>query len=918
MSTDNTDRPLSSVVKEAVRMYGHIYALALIALIAFYTRLQGWERLSTEGGSLALLGNDPWYHYRATSYTVENWPWTLGIDPKTGYPEGSYVGTFNTLYDQVHATIALIIGLGDPSSELIRQLLAISSPVLTMVTAVAVYLLAKYVTDSRWAGVTAAGILVFIPGTFYERGVVGFAGHHIAESLLLVVAVLVTMKALDQAENDIISWDVIAQRERGHLNSWMTAIGVGAAVILIYYLTWPPAMMYFGLLAAAAGIYALITYPRSIPTEPALVTFAGLLAAAVLFVLIQIPELDTSVSKPSLLHLGVAGAAFSGTAFVAVVNRIGTERGWSMGIFAGVTLGVGALATLLLSLVQPELWNAFYGEVVRMLGYPFGLGGERVHTIAEEQPTSLLELSLTQYGLTLATAIVGMVAVLSDSYSKLREGEGFASNILLVVVGVFLLVISLRTIRFNYYLAPFVGVFTAIAIHQLVEFVGIPETFDDIKGYHVITMLIIVTCIVPVLVVPTEGAVYDEDRTPVVVENYDEWEEPLMWLSENSPDDSIPQYESSESQPPMYNDGAYGVVSWWDYGHWITVTGERTPVANPFQQHATEASEFLLADDPDEANAVINELNEDLETDVRYVAIDWQMASPLSKYPAITEFNDDVSYDDTTTPYFVPQADGSAEVAFLQREQLYYESLMVRMYLGHGSHMEPGNTVVDYNTESAERGDGTLRTLNEFEGPVKTFETTEEAQEYADNETEVAFSGLGANPQEPVDALENYRLVKSSSHSKYERPTVISELAQIDRFSEEDMTLEQFAENPSAMKLFEHVPGSDIEGDNAPAGETVIVSVQMFDSATEQPFTYEQHVTADEHGEFTATVPYSTTAYDENPYAPEVQAMGPYTVQTDNGDYLDTAHVPETSVIEDDTEAVTVSLEESEEADGVE
>jgi len=43
------------------------------------------------------------------------------------------------------------------------------------------------------------------------------------------------------------------------------------------------------------------------------------------------------------------------------------------------------------------------------------------------------------------------------------------------------------------------------------------------------------------------------------------------------------------------------VQSWWDYGHWITTRAERIPNANPFQQNAGAAADYLLA--PSEAEA---------------------------------------------------------------------------------------------------------------------------------------------------------------------------------------------------------------------------------------------------------------------------------------------------------------------------
>ncbi|PYZ02606.1 hypothetical protein C8039_02220 [Halogeometricum sp. wsp3] len=65
----------------------------------------------------------------------------------------------------------------------------------------------------------------------------------------------------------------------------------------------------------------------------------------------------------------------------------------------------------------------------------------------------------------------------------------------------------------------------------------------------------------------------------------------------------------------QYADGSYGILSWWDYGHWITVQGERIPNANPFQkgapavalpvaQNETQADNILDSTDAVRADAV--------------------------------------------------------------------------------------------------------------------------------------------------------------------------------------------------------------------------------------------------------------------------------------------------------------------------
>jgi dolichyl-diphosphooligosaccharide--protein glycosyltransferase len=97
----------------------------------------------------------------------------------------------------------------------------------------------------------------------------------------------------------------------------------------------------------------------------------------------------------------------------------------------------------------------------------------------------------------------------------------------------------------------------------------------------------------------------------------------------NNPDGEKIEYLGTYDRTGDYDypDGAYGVLSWWDYGHWITNRAERIPNANPFQQGATSAAEFLLAQNEEEALSTLEEEFDESETaETEYVMIDWQMA----------------------------------------------------------------------------------------------------------------------------------------------------------------------------------------------------------------------------------------------------------------------------------------------------
>ena len=59
------------------------------------------------------------------------------------------------------------------------------------------------------------------------------------------------------------------------------------------------------------------------------------------------------------------------------------------------------------------------------------------------------------------------------------------------------------------------------------------------------------------------------------------WIDALEWLGSNSPDPGIDYYKNYPGVGFKYPGEAYGVMSWWDYGHMITYFAHRIPNTNP-------------------------------------------------------------------------------------------------------------------------------------------------------------------------------------------------------------------------------------------------------------------------------------------------------------------------------------------------
>ncbi|RJX42020.1 oligosaccharyl transferase, archaeosortase A system-associated [Halonotius aquaticus] len=504
-----------------------------------------------------------------------------------------------------------------------------------------------------------------------------------------------------------------------------------------------------------------------------------------------------------------------------------------------------------------------------------------------------------------------------------------ATELYLLVWGAFIISAAFTQVRFNYYLAVVVAVFNAIFIAQVSDLLDIRstvgsvrESVESLEGWQVMAGVTIVFLVLAPFVFPTVAA-WDtagpNSNGPGAVEI---WDGSLEWMNEETPAPGTLEDPDAEPMDPTgtyerpangdydYPDGAYGVQSWWDYGHWITVHGERIPNANPFQQGATEAANYLLAPNATAAQDALDEkMGEDGQT--RYVMIDSQMANPNSKFSAPTVFNDNVSFNEFIDVVYKSQGQQLQPVRL--RTQRYYESQMIRLYAYHGSAVNPAPVVLDTQRQTVPTRGGGQTTVRTFENGVQRFQTLEAARDYVEENPGAQLGGIGDNPTERVDALEHYRLIKASDTTSRNYLRSYRRLQQQTNASAGSL----LRNNPSWVKTFEKVPGATIEGSGAPAGSEVQASVQMQIPVSDRQFVYTQYATADADGTFELTVPYSTTGYDE--FGPEngytnisVRANSEYRLQatSDGALYTGTATVDEAQVVGVDDAAVDVELSE--------
>ena len=945
--------------------YYHIPTLVFLFGFAFWNRIRNWSNFVIDG-DVFFSGNDPWYHYRSTQYAVENNLATMPFDPWTYFPFGTSTGQFGTLFDQLIALTALIVGLGSPSESLVGHVFLVAPAFFGLAICIPAYLIGARL-GGRFGGLVTVGFVALAPDRLLQVSLAGNVQHHSAEVLFMSLSILGVMVALAVAEREKPVFELVTSGDIGILRGtigWSMLAGIAMG---LYLWAWPPGLWIFGILGAFFVVHLSISHVRG--TSPEHAAFVGVISmvTAGILQLSTVRTLELGVTSRSILQPGLAFFVAAGIFFLAWLSREVEHRDLAPSAYPGIVAGLMITATLLVYLILPDIFSFFFGQVDRIFGF-ITTPGTAAGTIGEAQPPAdRLGYLFDRYQLAVVTAAIGALIIIARQIiSERRNGE----QLLILVFAVFMVSATFTQVRFGYYLTIPIGALNAVLVSFLMKTIGSATTDHQeftIESYQVMTIaVVILVMFVPLLGVPWIGAdVNAVDRSNQLSQPGDVmgWEDSLSWMAENTPEEG--QYANPDGDPMElygtfdrtddheYPDGAYGVLSWWDYGHWITAQGERIPNANPFQQGASQAADFLLAQDETEALDVMEENFDDHENaQTRYVMVDWKMAetetSPFvrGKFFAPAEFHSEFDRTDLferilTSPEQPETQQQLLSGSTIAHQQAYYESMITRLYHYHGSHAEPRPVGVDRTP------------VGEGENPVVGFESMEEAREWADAHEDRTVGGIGTNPEEPVDALEHFRLVHLSDVSalgtgdrdldlqrhgvNYGQQNVLQRdlqntgiLQAFQQFSQnpEDEAIRSLTgSNPAWTKTFERVPGATITIEDGPANQELTVSVPIVPENGEQ-FTYEQRVETDSNGEATTTVPYATEGYeewgvDEGYTKVAATASDPYTIMSspdfdeidlDDPDslmqYVGTANVTEGQVIGEDDSPVSVSLDE--------
>ncbi|NUC70859.1 oligosaccharyl transferase, archaeosortase A system-associated [Haloterrigena sp. SYSU A558-1] len=924
----------------------HIPLIGAVMLFMFWVRTQAYDQFVTEDGSPALAGVDSWYQWRTIEWTAENYPNTMPYEVWTGFPEGNYVGQFGTLFDQLIVTVAMIVGLGDPSPETVYTVALLMIPAMAALVAIPVFYAGRRLGGTL-GGIVSVLVLALAKGQFLTRSTVGQLDHHIGEVLFMAISVVTMMVALTVAERDQPIYELVVDRDWDALRT-STIYSVLAGVALTLYIwVWPSAVLLVGIFGVFFAVQLCLDYLRGIsPDHVAFVGAVSLGVTTILTLLLMENPGSTSSTSFGLLQPLAAFLVAVGCVFMAWLARQWNDRDIERRYYPVAIGGLIAAALLAMWLLLPSIFDSIVGNATRRM-LPFG-GTATDLTISEAQPPEdFFDSVFSEFGSAFYTMLAGLAfVVIRPLFGRRIRAE----HTLVVVWALFLISMAATQVRFMYYLVLAIAVVNAAFVAEFVRLFDLDltaslESIRGIETYQVIVLFLVVILLFAPLLPPIAAdgtSSWEQAESTGPSGDAMVWEGSNEWLAENTPApgnwgehenaDQL-EYFGTYGAPADgdydYPDGAYGVMSWWDYGHLITTQGERIPHANPFQQNAPSASSFLTAESEERGELVLDTIaagenpadksTEELESlsegatneELRYVMIDYEMAA--GKFSAITAWSGP-NYEHYVTPE--GHEDGQpVNINDYQNGTIpYYDTMQSKLYFDDADGLEHYRTV----HENADAGTATIVTYaNVFVPGAIQGQVAQELQELGYQEGDVIYyqDGEFAAPGEGRPSVAIQQMGFQQIQQVQQNPT------------------QQLlgARSAAAVKTFERVEGATLTGtvdDDADVlgnETTATVEVELETNAG-RTFNYTQETEVAEDGSFELTVPYATNdelGVEDGYTNSSVEATGEYEVTVgepgETGYATETA-VPETEVVTGETITVDgfeqTELEDPDESDG--
>jgi len=542
-------------------------SLALILFVAFVVRILPlrWENLSA--GTTTLNEFDPYYQFTVTQYMVNHgllspyWPtqwvnfqlwYPFGLNMATALPSIPITGA--VFYDVIHALGANVN---------MMTLCAMIPPFIGVISVYVMYLLGKDI-GGRAVGLFSALFIALEP-SIIERTSLGFFDTQVPGTIGLILFVFFFLRSIDNNR------------------SLRTSIlySIGSAVTLAYFIAgWGGA--YYMIDATVVFVLAMLLLRRY--SQRLLVSYSITFGLALM--------IATKVPYMGLVYLTSGAVLPVAAGFVLLLvaellrNNISLKSKLTLAITFLVVIVGGLSGLLATGLVNG---SGITGKFETVLNPFVRASSPIINSVAEQQLTAWGNIYL-ELGIGILFFLVGMYFILRNPTTK---------NVFFIVFAVTSLFFAASMIRLLAIFAPAFAIVAAVGILSILKpFYTLlkesPRTLAKTKRklarvskeYSGVAIFLIFLILVTELAFsPQTGGTpraIDESFIPTAIsasslpiggssltQPVSTWIDALTWMKSNLPPNSV-------------------VVSWWDYGDWLSDIANVTTLCDNTTYNGTQ------------------------------------------------------------------------------------------------------------------------------------------------------------------------------------------------------------------------------------------------------------------------------------------------------------------------------------------
>ena len=731
--TENTDdlsdskstKNILNLFKNSISIYT-AFVLFIFALSLYIRTVLPYDAVF-RGGMVGFAADDAVFHMRLVENMIENFPHKIWFEAFTLYPNGQFFH-FGPLWTYMIAITSLILGAGSPSLELTRTIGAYFPGIFGALLIFPVYFIGKGVFDKR-VGLLSAFIVAIMPGQFLNRSVMGFTDHHVGEVFFSTLFLMFFIMAIRSVKGKDISLTDIQNKNWNKLKlPGVISILAGIAFGL-YMLQWSSGVFFGGIVAIFIILQYIIDHMHGRSVEGlCFVSVITFLAAFPLVLIFFDPKNSFNSYRYSYLHILITlGSAvfFLALGLLSIKMR---EKNIGQIYYPLTIAGIYALGLITAKLVVSQVFSSFTQFFSLFKAHTGGPS-----TIAEASPPThqmifgyasypnnfggsypgIFEFVSTYYIALLAMVAIGAILIF-------RKWEPEKAMLLIWCITMFALTTAQN--RWFYYYSVNVAILSAFIGIGILDIAGLkdlsqkfrnqvstpsdlPEFLTSNLARHLLSALV-VTIVIMVVFLPNFTIASRSTAGGTTSSDYYQWHESMTWMRYNTPEPGL-DFDAIYDRPLagetfQYPESAYGVMSWWDYGHVITYFGHRIPNANPFQagigggaNHAPGASTFFTAQSEEAADEVLWNLGINDKSGSRYIVSNAYMAYAILNVMGVWDGHD---WGDYKTWAVIS---GQEQPIF---KQYWYTSMEGRLHIFDGDELKHYRLVHESQANPSARG----------------------------------------------------------------------------------------------------------------------------------------------------------------------------------------------------------------------